>query len=190
MFFPISTSRRSGIRIRPICGGRDAQVGIGYFVTGLAHLLAYRVIKYYHRYRPRISWATCHTLALFLAANYAPLLHVSGYFHIITGIFHLFGFGLPRTHHNYFLASSFTDVWRRINIPWKEFMAKLFFFPAFFAARRLGTRYRNRGRRPVGVVMTWFLHCYQVFWITGNFSLSFYDAGLWIVVGILVAWNL
>ena len=34
----------------------------------------------------------------------------------------------------YYLASSFTDYWRRINIYWKDFMVKLFFNPAFVPA--------------------------------------------------------
>ena len=34
--------------------------------------------------------------------------------------------------------SSFTDFWRRINIYWKDFMMKVFYYPAFFRLRRLG----------------------------------------------------
>ena len=51
---------------------------------------------------------------------------------------HLFGFNLPETHHRYFLASSFTDFWRRINIYWKDFMMKVFYYPAYFRLRKLG----------------------------------------------------
>jgi hypothetical protein len=189
LFFPIIDFKTFRDTYRAESRWQDAQVGVGYFVTGLSHLLAYRVIKYYILPSPHQLGDLPH-LALFLAANYALYMHVSGYFHIITGIFHLFGFGLPRTHHNYFLASSFTDVWRRINIPWKEFMAKLFFFPAFFAARRLGTGAAIVVAALWVFVMTWFLHCYQVFWITGSVPLSPHDARLWFVVGILVAWNL
>ena len=106
-------------------------------------------------------------LALFLAASYALYLHVSGHFHIITGVFHLFGFRLPRTHDHYFLASSFTDVWRRMNIPWKEFMAKTVFTPAFFALRGLGTRGAAVLATLSVFVVTWLLHSYQAFWLTG-----------------------
>lgn len=189
LFFPIFDFKTFRDTYRAGSRWQDAQVGVGYFVTGLAHLLAYRVIKYYVLPSPHQLNDLPH-LALFLAANYALYLHVSGYFHIITGIFHLFGFGLPRTHHNYFLASSFTDIWRRINIPWKEFMAKVFFYPAFFAARRLGMRGEMAVAALWVFLTTWFLHSYQVFWITGNFSLSLYDAGLWLVAGVFVAWNL
>ncbi len=63
---------------------------------------------------------------------------MSGQFHIIVGMLHLFGFNLPETHHSYFLASSFTDFWRRINIYWKDFMMKIFFYPAYFALSKRG----------------------------------------------------
>src|SRR5262249_11884526 len=125
---------------------------------------------------------------LFLAANYALYLKVSGYFHIITGVFHLFGFGLPRTHDNYFLASSFTDIWRRINIYWKDFLMKVFFFPAFFTLRGWGTRLAVAAAALWVFLATWLLHAYQVFWMTGGLPLTLYDAGLWLVVGALVAW--
>ena len=180
LFFPILDFKTFRDTYRPGAGWREAASGAIVFFRGLSHLLAYRVIKYYLLPSPHQLGDAAHG-AWFLAANYALYLHVSGYFHIITGVFHLFGFELPRTHHNYFLASSFTDIWRRINIPWKEFMAKLFFFPAFFApaAGERGPPFVVGG--PVGVPATWFLHSYQVFWLTGKFPLSLHDAvfGSW-----------
>jgi hypothetical protein len=189
LFFPILDFRTFRDTYRPEFRWQEVQEAIVFLVRGLSHLLAYRIIKYYVLPSPHQLDDAPH-LALFLAANYALYLHVSGYFHIITGLFRLFGFGLPRTHHNYFLASSFTDIWRRINIPWKEFMAKLFFFPAFFALRRLGERAAVVVAALWVFVVTWLLHTYQAFWIAGRFPLSVYDAALWLVVGVLVAWNL
>ena len=157
LFFPILDFRTFRDSYRSDFRWRDAQAGLVFVVRGLSHLLAYRVVKYYLLPSPHQLGDLPH-LALFLAANYALYLHVSGYFHIVTGLFHLFGFGLPRTHHNYFLASSFTDIWRRINIQWKEFMAKLFFFPAFFAARRWGTRAAVVVAALWVFLATWLLH--------------------------------
>src|SRR5262249_43180726 len=150
------------------------QRGVAWIVRGLSHLLAYRFIKYYLLPSPHELRDLGH-LALFLATNYALYLRVSAWFHLITGLLHLFGFNLPRTHHNYFLASSFTDIWRRINIYWKDFMAKVFFLPTFFSLRRLGT--------PVALVVaslgvyvaTWLLHSYQTFWLLGELPLGAKD---------------
>ena len=56
-------------------------------------------------------------------------LRVSGQFHLIVGLLHLFGFRLPETHKLYYLAHSFTELWRRINIYWTDFMMKPVFYP-------------------------------------------------------------
>jgi hypothetical protein len=189
LFFPILDFKTFRQTYRADAPWETAQTGVGWIARGLSHLLAYRVIKYYVLPAPFELGDLPH-LALFLAANYALYLHVSGCFHIVTGIFHLFGFELPRTHHNYFLASSFTDIWRRINIYWKDFMMKLFFFPAFFALRGWGTRTAVAAAALVVFLATWLLHAYQIFWITGGLSFSLYNAILWLVVGVLVAGNL
>jgi hypothetical protein len=165
------------------------QTGVAWMVRGLSHLLAYRFVKYYLLPEPHRLGDPAE-LALFLASNYALYLRVSGWFHFITGFLHLFGFNLPRTHHNYFLASSFTDIWRRINIYWKDFMTNVFFFPSFFGLRRWGTRGALVAGGMTVFVATWLLHSYQVFWLLGDVSLQTRDAVLWLTVGLLATINL
>jgi D-alanyl-lipoteichoic acid acyltransferase DltB (MBOAT superfamily) len=165
------------------------QTGVAWIVRGLSHLLVYRLVKYYILPSPHELRDLGH-LALFVAANYALYLRVSGWFHLITGLLHLFGFNLPRTHYNYFLASSFTDIWRRINIYWKDFMTNVFFFPTFFGLRQLSTR-TALVLATLGVfVATWLLHSYQVFWLLGDLSLRWNDAVLWLTVGVLATVNM
>jgi hypothetical protein len=189
LFFPILDFRTFRESYQADAPWTLAQTGVGWIVRGLSHLLAYRLIKYYVLPAPHELDDLPH-LALFLAANYALYLHVSGYFHIITGVFHLFGFGLPRTHHNYFLASSFTDIWRRINVYWTNFTMKVFFFPAFFALRGWGTPAAVAAAALWVFLATWLLHAYLVFWMTGGLLLSLYDGCLWLTAGVLVAGNL
>jgi hypothetical protein len=165
------------------------QTGLVWMVRGVTHLLAYRVVKYYLLPSPHQLGDPGHLL-LFLAANYALYLRVSGWFHLITGLLHLFGFNLPRTHLNYFLASSFTDIWRRINIYWKDFMTNVFFFPTYFGLRRAGTRLALVAATMVVFVATWLLHSYQTFWLLGDLSLRTSDAVLWLIVGVLAAINM
>ncbi|HTU19555.1 MAG TPA: hypothetical protein VMG10_15955 [Gemmataceae bacterium] len=165
------------------------QSGVAWIVRGLTHLLAYRFVKYYLLPAPHHLTDLPHLL-LFLGANYALYLRVSGWFHIITGMLHLFGFNLPRTHRNYFLASSVSDVWRRINIYWKDFMAKVFFYPAFFALHGWG-RPAALVVASLGVfVVTWLLHSYQVFWLRAELPLAGKDAILWLTAGVVVALSL
>jgi GNAT superfamily N-acetyltransferase len=75
--------------------------------------------------------ATLGDTAWYALATFLLYLRVSGLFHLIVGLLRLFGFALPETHHLYYLSSSFTDFWRRINIYWKEFLTKVVFYPTF-----------------------------------------------------------
>ncbi|MCC7337167.1 MAG: SGNH/GDSL hydrolase family protein [Pirellulaceae bacterium] len=166
------------------------QRGVTWIVRGMVHLLLYRYIKSNLVPSPYELVDIPH-ITVFMVTNYALYLQVSGQFHLITGLLHLFGFNLPRTHHLFFLASSFSDIWRRINIYWKDFMAKFFFFPMFFGLRSRGA---TLGFALVsGVycvfVCTWLLHSWQTFWILGRFPLTVNDMFLWLGVGTCVALN-
>jgi hypothetical protein len=169
--------------------GAIYQSGVAWIVRGLTHLLAYRLVKYYLLPAPHEMRDLPHLL-LFLAANYALYLRVSGWFHIITGILHLFGFNLPRTHHNYFLASSVSDIWRRINVYWKDFMTKVFFYPAFFKLRGWGTRLALAAAGLWVFVMTWLLHSYQMYWVRGELPLHGHETALWLGAGVIVTFAL
>lgn len=166
------------------------QRGVTWIIRGVIHLLLYRWIRI-NVVPEAASLQSLPQVAFFMVANYSLYLQVSGQFHLITGLLHLFGFNLPRTHHLFFLASSFSDIWRRINIYWKDFMTKFFFFPAFFAARSRGT---SVGPAVVAGVLcvfiaTWLLHSWQTFWLLGRFPLTINDACLWLGVGLCVAVN-
>ena len=165
-----------------------AQRGVHWIARGLIQLLLYRGIKYYLLPSPE-EIHTVSDVALFLATNYMLYLRVSGSFHLITGILHLFGFNLPRTHDNYFLASSFTDIWRRINIYWKVFLERQFFYPAFFRLRRFGAQTALISSISIVFVVTWFMHSYQVFWLVGEFPVSLNEAALWLLAGVVVVVN-
>ncbi len=57
-----------------------------------------------------------------------------------SGMLHLFGFHLPRRTTSTSSPRSFTDFWRRINIYWKDFMLKIFYYPAYFRLASAGPR--------------------------------------------------
>ncbi|MGH7677856.1 MAG: hypothetical protein ACRENU_05270, partial [Gemmatimonadaceae bacterium] len=121
-------------------------------------------------------------------------LRVSGQFHLVVGMLYLFGFRLPETHHRYFLASSFTDFWRRINVYWKDFMLKIFYYPLYFKLRTLGpTPALVIATLVVGTLsvflVTWLTHSYQWFWILGKWLLSWTDGLFWLILGVLLVGN-
>ena len=104
---------------------------------GVVQLLLYRIVYQYapldvSKLSSALDVAGC-MLGMFLL-----YLRISGTFHLIVGLLLMFGFNLPETHHLYYLASSFTDFWRRINIYWKDFVMKLFFYPMHFKLRKMG----------------------------------------------------
>jgi hypothetical protein len=167
---------------------RTQREGLKLMTRGTVHLLAYRLV--YHRlYFPMADVHDPASLLIFLTANYLLYLRVSGQFHMAAGMLHLFGFGLPETHHNYLLATSFTDYWRRINIYWKDFMVRVVFNPVMFALKR-----RPRGiafalATAIVFVTTWALHGYQSFWIRGDWVFTTRDALFWGILGVLVTIN-
>jgi hypothetical protein len=145
--------------------------GIKWIVRGLIHLILYRFV-YLHLALDPAELATLGDLVQFLLATFLLYLRISGQFHLITGVLHLYGFRLPATHHLYYLASSFTDFWRRINIYWKDFMMKLVYYPSFFWLRRWGGTTALVGATAIVFLSTWLLHSYQWFCCAAVFRWS------------------
>ena len=150
---------------------RIYETGMSWIARGLLHLILYRFV-YLHLVSDPDQLRTLGGLVQFLLATYLLYLRVSGQFHLIVGVLHLFGFRLPETHHLYYLASSFSDFWRRINIYWKDFMMKLVYYPSFFRLRRWGQNTALVGATLVVFLATWILHSYQWFWLRGGFPSS------------------
>jgi len=164
------------------------QRGIHWMVRGVIHLALWRVV-YHEIYLDPATVRNGGELVQFLLSNMALYLRVSGQFHMVVGMLLLFGFNLPETNHRYFLASSFTDYWRRINIYWKDFMVKCFYRPLTFAFRRFGTRWSVVLATAITFLATWALHSYQWFWLRGVFPIKPQDAVFWGLLGALVTVN-
>ncbi len=167
---------------------RIYQTGIEWMFRGVIHLLLYRLVYQVFLVDPA-TITDAAGAARFAVATYLLYLKVSGSFHFIVGLLHLFGFNLSETNHLYLLSSSFTDFWRRINIYWKDFILKLFFNPLYF-------RFKKSMRAPAALVtatilafaVTWLLHSYQLFWIRGDFPILWQDMVFWgfLAVGVAV----
>lgn len=186
LFFPIidfQTFRKSYFK-------RDihdvAQQGLWWIFRGTTHLLLYRVI--YHlipKWTPPTVPAVI-AVAGKIVFTYLLYLRISGQFHIIVGMLHLFGYDLPETNRRYLLANSLNDFWRRANIYWKDFMVKCFYFPAYFKMRKTGELRAQLLATMLVFVATWFLHAYQFFWLQGTFRVTLNDSLFWIVLGSVV----
>ena len=163
-------------------------VGIVWIFRGVLQLLLYRVV-YQVLVSDPASVSNVAELWQYFTWPFLLYLRVSGQFHIIIGILRLFGFNLPETHHAYFLASSFTDFWRRINIYWKDFMMKVFYYPAFFALRRRGNTFALVASTLIVFGVTWALHVYQWFWLRGTVLLAWHDVLFWAILAVCVVFN-
>jgi D-alanyl-lipoteichoic acid acyltransferase DltB (MBOAT superfamily) len=164
------------------------QRGVGWIFRGILHLLLYRFVYQYVTLDPAEVDGTL-TFLQYTLATFLLYLQVSGQFHLIVGMLLLFGFNLPETHHLYYLASSFTDFWRRINIYWKDFVMKIFYYPVYFRLRKLGETRAIVLSTLIVFFATWFLHAYQWFWLRGTLLLEWHDALFWGVLGVLVVGN-
>jgi len=164
------------------------QVGMLWIVRGIVHLVLYRFVYYYCTIAPA-EVASFGDLARYMLATFLLYLRVSGQFHLVVGMLHLFGFNLPETHHLFYLASSFNDFWRRINIYWKDFMMKLFYYPAYFKLRKRGPTTALVISTLIVFAGTWLLHSYQWFWLRGGFPITLQDGLFWAVLGGLVVAN-
>src|SRR5438034_8442162 len=164
---------------------RVYQTGLKWMYRGVIQLLLYRVV---YQYAPldvsKLSSAL--DVAGCMLGMYLLYLRISGTFHLIVGLLHMFGFNLPETHHLYLLASSVTDFWRRINIYWKDFVMKLFFYPTHFALRKMGTLWAMSVATLATFLATWLLHSWQWFWIRGKPLFNWKDFSFWMILGVLV----
>ena len=164
------------------------QKGVLWMYRGIVHLLLYRLVYHHFTLAPSEVVGLGGVVQSMLT-TYLLYLRISGQFHLIIGIMCLFGFNLPETHHLYYLASSFNDYWRRINIYWKDFMMKIFYYPSFMRMRQWGTLPALAGATLVVFFGTWILHSYQWFWLRGQFPITAPDALFWGILGGLVVIN-
>ena len=167
---------------------RIYQRGISWIFRGVTHLIAYQFIYLYMTIDPIEIHGLGDMLRYSLSA-FLLYLQVSGQFHLIVGILLLFGFNLPETNHLYYLASSFNNHWRRINIYWKDFMMKVLYYPLYFRLRKLGNTNAIIVSTIVVFFATWSLHMYQWFWLRGTVLLQLNDGLFWAILGALVIIN-
>jgi len=167
---------------------RIYQVGLVWMFRGCTHLAIYRLI-YQNLVIDASQVVDITTLIQFLVVPVLLYLRVSGEFHMIAGMLHMFGFNLPETHHLFFFSSSFTDFWRRTNIYWKDFMQKVFYYPAYFQLRAWGPTRAVVAATCWVFFVTWFLHAWQWFWIRGELLLNWNDTLFWTILAALVVAN-
>lgn len=164
------------------------QRGVNLVFRGLLHLIAYRFVNQLVSMEATAVTNGAQVIQFIAGATFTYL-QVSGLFHLLVGMLVLFGFNLPDTNRRYFLASSFTDYWRRVNIYWKDFILKVFYNPTYFRLRRLGPMRALIGATLWSFFVTWLLHLYQTWWLKGGAQFSVTDALFWGILAVLILVN-
>lgn len=187
VIFPVVDLKTFTKTYQPEVPSATLHKGLLWIMRGMFHLFLYRIIYYYLVPDPQ-TITSVYPAIQYMAMSYALIIRLSGIFHLSTGMLCLLGFNLPPTFDNYFLATGFSDLWRRINVYWKDFMMKVFYFPIYF-------RFPKRNALAVFItvmlvfLINWLLHQYQWFWIRGNFPIRMIDIIFWMAFGVLVAAN-
>ena len=166
------------------------QTGVLWISRGVVHLVLYRVI--YQFFSPPAEYVVdLGGVMAFCLSGYLIYLRVSGESSTSSGdsMRLVCGYDLPETHRLYFFASpDSATTGCRINIYWKDFMAKIFFFPTFSKLRRtkLSSPVQVAVAIAVVFVATTILHAYQTFWLRGQFAIHETDYWFWGLLGVLV----
>jgi hypothetical protein len=164
------------------------QTGIHWMARGITHLLIYRLVYHYLVIGPG-DVTTVWTLLRYMMANFLLMLRITGQLHLVIGILHLFGFNLPEVVRRLFLASSFSDLWKRANIYWRDFMQKIVFFPVYFRLRNYGAGTRVVVATLIVFLISALFHSYQWFWLRGSVSVAWPEVLFWTAFAVLVARN-
>ncbi len=155
---------------------------------GLVQMIIYRFI--YHKII--IPFDEIHTalqVLTFLIANFLIVLRVIAAFHIAIGLVILTGYNIPDIFNNIFFSTGFSNLWRRTNMYWRNFMIKIFYYPIYFKIKKIGIYPALFISTFICFIITWILHTYQWFWLKGTFPLELKDAVFWCSFGILVSVN-
>ena len=166
----------------------NVRQGLLRMANGVFHLLLYRLIYYYLIPNPTEVTSPLGWLQ-YAIASYALIMRLAGIFHLSVGVVGLFGFHLPPVFRHYFFANSFSDLWRRINMYWRDFVMKVFYYPIYFKVKHLGILQAVAISILITFAINWLLHAYQWFWVRGTVLLTIQDISFWGIFGIAVAVN-
>lgn len=188
LFFPIIDHKTYIKTYYNICDHEIWQKGIRLILRGIVHLLCYRIVYYYLTLSPT-DVIDLPSFLQYIICTYILVMRLSGIFHLILGMLCLFGLNLPEAFNNFFIATSFTDLWRRINVYWREFISKVFYYPLIFRLKKKSSEHAMSISIIAIFILSWILHNYQLFWVRGSISITITDFAFWLLMGTLIAYE-
>lgn len=121
----------------------------------------------------------------YVIATYLTVIRLIGLLGLSVGMLRLFGYNLPDIFNYMFFASSFSDLYRRVNVYWKKFLMKVFYFPVYLKLRKWSPVYAIPIAVMITYLFTWFFHLYQWFWILGTNPLRDTSVIYWGIFGVV-----
>ena len=164
------------------------QSGVNLILWSLLCVLMYRLL--YHFIIPnQLRLDGVQEVMIYVVATYLTVIRLVGLLTLAVGVLRLFGYNLPNIFNYMFFASSFSDLFRRINIYWKDFLMKICYYPTYFRVRKRFPSYALTIATLVTFFFTWFFHVYQWFWVLGTNPLSETGMIYWGIFGIVATLN-
>ncbi|MEM1320974.1 MAG: hypothetical protein AAGG75_12045 [Bacteroidota bacterium] len=164
------------------------QRGADLILWSLCCLLIYRWI-YLFGIPSVLTVDTVGEVLHYMIATYLTVIRLVGLLGLSVGILRLFGYNLPDIFNYMFFASSFADLFRRINIYWKDFLMKICYYPTYFRIRKWTPTYALTIAMAVTFFFTWIFHLYQWFWILGSNPLRDTSIIYWGLFGVIATLN-
>lgn len=165
---------------------RQLKRGTLFICRGIIQLLIYRAI-YHHGIRSFKDIFSIADVFIYISCNFLIVLRVIGAYHISIGLITLTGYNVPDLFNNIFFSTGFSDLWRRTNMYWKNFVIKIFYYPIYFKVKKRGEYFAIIFTTITCFFITWLLHNYQWFWLKGSFPIVLKDLIFWGTFGILVS---
>jgi hypothetical protein len=162
--------------------------GFQRILKGMIQIWGYRIFYHYIL----IDFTQIHTPAnalQFILPTFLLILRIIGLYHVLTGIIMMYGYNLPPIFNNLFFATGFSDLWKRINVYWKNFIIKIFYYPIYFRVKRIGVLPGMILTTFICFQVSWALHQWQWYWLKGSAPITLVDGLFWTAFGSLVAYN-
>jgi hypothetical protein len=160
--------------------------GLHWITVGIFHLLIYRVIYLYFTPSP-YDINGFGMWVLFILSSYSLIFRLSGLFYLAMGFLQIFGFHLPNVFNHVYFASGFPDLWRRVNLYWRAFMLRVFYYPTLFKFKKTNQRFAIWFVTLFMFGCTWFLHSWQWYWIKGSYYFYPTDMLFWFTFGVIIS---
>jgi hypothetical protein len=162
--------------------------GLHWVTVGIIHLLIYRIIYLYLSPSP-YDIDSFGMWLWFILSSYSLIFRLSGLFYLAMGFLQLFGFNMPNIFNHVYFASGFPDLWRRVNLYWRAFMTRVFYYPLVFKLKKINQKFVVWSVTLFMFACTWLLHSWQWYWIKGSYYFYPADMLFWFILGIIISYN-